>query len=1393
MSEATSRLTWRLRLLACSVLLAGIAFVSAPGEIVADTKLDQAVEPGQFLSRSLHLWDPTAGFGQTQNQAYGYFFPMGPFFWLGSVFGVEPWIVQRLWWALVLVVAFLGMVKLAGALNIGSPWLRILGGLAYALSPRLLTNLGPISIEVWPLALAPWVLVPLVLGSRRGSPVRAAALSAVAVSCVGGVNAVATSAVLPLGILWLLTREAGPRRRSLMIWWPVFVAIGTLWWLVPLGILGQYSPEFLDYIESAQTTTLTASLGDALRGTTKWVPYLSNASGPGNAFLVQPLLILNTGLLMAVGVAGLARRGMPHRRFLLSGLLTGLVLLTLGHLGGLEGIAATTFHGALDGVLAPFRNLHKYDPVVRIPIVLGLVSLLSAIVARSRNAAERTRAASDAEASDHAPARPSLGAVGAVVLAVVMVAGAAAPAWSGQLAPRGAVASLPGYWQETVDYLAENDDGRRALLVPGQDFGDYLWGTTNDEILQALARSPWATRNVVPLAPGSNVRMLDAIEQRLVSGVGSEALADYLRRAGIGYLVVRNDSRPRTDVPGMARVYQSITQTPGLERMAGFGPEVGGESVLDGGDLGPVHVNGGWQAWHTAVEVYRLDPEPAGEAVESFDSTQLPAVVGDTAALLRLGEAGALTDQPTQLAPDVKGTPASVLLTDGARRQEVTFGRVHENRSTTLTDDDEWKVDRPAHDYATSGDTDRWRTTAMVEGARSIVATTSASDADYLGQMDPSHAPYSAFDDDADTYWQSGFPVDGEHAVELRLAAPTEVREVVLDTPRVPGAKGRDVTVTTEAGSRTARIVPGTSVTVRLVGGTTRYVRVSADSDLSQPLRLSEVAIAGITVRRPLVLPTLPAGWPSPAQVLLSTDARERPGCLTVDGEERCREFNERLGEDGRRIDRLVTLPATTSFDVDLRAVPWGGEGLELIAQRGRSVKATTSSRATHGVASSGLAAVDLDDATGWIASSLDPDPTITLQWRRPRKVSQIAVRNDENLAATTPTRATLRFDNGSVRRVTLGTQRPVRFSPVEGARSVEVHLDAPQLSRSLSETGGAGVLGIGVSEIALPDSGLDVGAVLSDTNQTYRCGTGPTVEVDGVRRQTALLASQRQLFSGAPVPTRLCGTAPVTLGEGPSRVTVEASPYARPTTVRLARQDVAANAAQTPALQQWDPTSRRVDVDPAARLLNVRENQNAGWVAERDGEPLASMTVDGWQQAWEVPGGGEVTLTFTPDRIYRAALFGGLGLLALLFAVTASPLLRRRAAQTPALGAASLRPWLAAALCGAAFLMIGGPVGLVAASLGAAAYLVVRRRSSNPFAPVALAAALLCVLVIAYALRPHGGADTEAWRMAWPQWFALASLGVVAATSVGGLRDRPVRRRRLRLRARSSGRSTSS
>ncbi|MCW2667902.1 MAG: coagulation factor 5/8 type domain protein, partial [Frankiales bacterium] len=377
----------RLRVLAACLLLTALSFSQSPSRVVPDTKLDLVVDPVRFLSRALHLWEPEGAFGQLQNQAYGYLFPMGPFFALGRLLELPGWVVQRAWLAAILVVALLGTVRLAERMGIGSDGTRLLAGLAYALSPRVLSVAGPISIEALPLAVLPWVLLPLVTGAQGGSERRAAARSGLAVLCIGGVNAAATLAVLPLPALFLLLRLGTPRGRRLAAWWAGAVTLAGLWWALPLLLLGRYSLPFLDFIETAEVTTAHTSLVEVLRGTSDWLAYLSVAGEPwwraAHQLVTQPVLILQTAVLAALGLAGLLRRDAPHRSLLLGGVLLGTSLVTLGHVGDLPGWATPPLGAPvrelLDGALAPFRNVHKFDAVLRLPLVLGLAHLAASL------------------------------------------------------------------------------------------------------------------------------------------------------------------------------------------------------------------------------------------------------------------------------------------------------------------------------------------------------------------------------------------------------------------------------------------------------------------------------------------------------------------------------------------------------------------------------------------------------------------------------------------------------------------------------------------------------------------------------------------------------------------------------------------------------------------------------------------------------------------------------------------------------------------------------------------------------------------------------------------------------------------------------------------------------
>ena len=104
MTRRLSSYATKLRAGAIPLGLAALSFALAlaqrPGTAAADTKIDLHVDPGAFLADVASVWSSSGGLGQVQAGQYaGYLFPMAPFFWLGDLMGMAPWLVHRLWLA----------------------------------------------------------------------------------------------------------------------------------------------------------------------------------------------------------------------------------------------------------------------------------------------------------------------------------------------------------------------------------------------------------------------------------------------------------------------------------------------------------------------------------------------------------------------------------------------------------------------------------------------------------------------------------------------------------------------------------------------------------------------------------------------------------------------------------------------------------------------------------------------------------------------------------------------------------------------------------------------------------------------------------------------------------------------------------------------------------------------------------------------------------------------------------------------------------------------------------------------------------------------------------------------------------------------------------------------
>ena len=131
-----------------------VLLANQPGRMVFDTKLSVDLDPAAYFAGLWHLWNPLDSFGTLHNQAIGYAVPMAPVYLVGQLAHVPVWITERLWMSLIIAAGFGGLVKLAGALGIGSRNSRLLAGLVFALWPTFTIVIGSTSAAVLPGMLA---------------------------------------------------------------------------------------------------------------------------------------------------------------------------------------------------------------------------------------------------------------------------------------------------------------------------------------------------------------------------------------------------------------------------------------------------------------------------------------------------------------------------------------------------------------------------------------------------------------------------------------------------------------------------------------------------------------------------------------------------------------------------------------------------------------------------------------------------------------------------------------------------------------------------------------------------------------------------------------------------------------------------------------------------------------------------------------------------------------------------------------------------------------------------------------------------------------------------------------------------------------------------------------
>ncbi len=1343
--DAAERAGLRWAALVWVIVLVAL-LVQDPGRMTFDTKLGVDIDPVGFYERLWHLWNPLEYLGSLQDQYIGYAFPMGAFYLIASVAHVPVWIAERVWMSLLITVGFLGLVRLAEALGTGTRATRLLAGAAFALWPTFTILAGSSSGGVLPGLLTPWAVLPLI---NAASARMAAARSGLVIACMGGINAVSTLAVLVLPGMYILTRP-GRRRWALAGWWVVAVVLATAWWAGPLLYQGRYGFNFLPYIEQSSTTTQTMLAAAVLRGNGNWVAYL-NFGQPwltaGSVMTGSAWAAAAGTVAAAAGLAGLARRDLPEALWLRCTVGVAALYALAGYGGPLGGPLHQQVQTLLDGALAALRNVYKIEPVLAAVLALGIAHVLARAVWP----------------------RPAARAASAVAAAAVL-AGLGLPYLNGQALQPGSFTQVPAYWQQAANWLGAHNGTETTLVVPADSHGIYTWGQPIDEPLEPLASSPWAERSLVPFSGGGVSDLLNGAEQAIESGTASPGLAGYLARAGIRYVLVRNDLDPAQLGYVPPQVVHAALRASGFTLVKSFGAPVPAGPVGQGTALQVEAIEKQWRP----VEIFQAaNPadRPGGPAVV-LPAASTTLVDGGPASLLQLTGQGLLgTGQPAVIAgQDTAADPPAVRqdVTDGLRRADTAFGLPDNNTSYTYTatgtippDDPQGAGGEPPRQLLPAG-TAGHQTVAVLTGAASVTASSAGS---WLWEA-PQGDPAGAFDGNPATAWTEASPASAVGQwIQINFSSPRHLSgqatiRLLDDIPRPVATR---LVVTTAAG----RAVTGTRVTaavqpLRIPPGTSGWLRITiaaarGGTQGGPGAGITDVTIPGVRV----------ASYLQPAQDQAGPD----PSFSFQ------RDTGEPLGLPGNPpepdLNRTFTTPAAARFGVSASVTAVPGAALNALLDRlGSAASAQLRISATSTFADlPALRPQNLLDGTGWIAAG--PSATLQLRWKGQRTIDEIQLTTATVGIAAEPTRVLITSPAG-VRDVPVPASGILSFPPLV---TDQLDISFPGVMPTTAYNplvGSSQQLPVGLGSLSIPAlASLSTGIPAAAAPFRLACGQGPPLTVDGRTYPTSVSGTVRNLINLTPLPLHLCtGQATLALPAGwhwlsspgtgvPLAVTglsltdVAASPAAAPAGAATAG---AATASRGLRIASWGTENRAVTVGPGAlSYLEVHQAANPGWTATLNGHPLTPVTLDGWQQAYVVPAGagGTVVMTFSPVTGYHWMLGAAALALCALIAGAAWPSRRRRA---PGAAAPRLR---AAAFDGPG--AHGGPAAgagsarLAGYWLAAAAVALVLALAGGP-------AAIAVPAVIALGW----------WRRQWVPWLAFTAMCVAGAFVIAGLSHGP-------------------
>lgn len=1256
----------------------GLAFGQRPGLAVTDTKIDLYVSPIRYLANAASTWGSSYDLGHVQGgQTSGYLFPMGPFFALGHVLGLSPWVIQRLWLGTLLALTAWGTVRLMDALLAKRQGVAALvAGAVAVMNPFVVVYANRTTVTLLASAALPWLLLCVHRGlrdSRRWTWPTAFALLVAASG--GGVNGAVTFFMLAAPVLlglYEVARAGVPGRvaRGFATRTVVTTLALSLWWLIPAYIQSGYGTNFLQFTEQPGTIWATTSATESLRLMGFWDTYLGFGFGgsmlpafsDAHTLLFDPPVLLATLLVPALALTGFVwTRRWRYGPFFLGLALLGVITMMAGFPQGTllrHGFSFLYTHVASLRVL---RTTYKAGAVV----ALALACLSGA------GADELWR---------------RLRGGGWIAHAVVVVAGAALVAFAAQplvtghaQEPQLSWKRIPPAWRSAASAVDRMPGNQRAAVLPGDLFAFYTWGGTSDPILPALSRRPVAERAISPYA---DLRASDLLwttdgllqQQRLLPG----QLGPLLRLMSIGDVVTGSDDDRARSAAVNAVTAAAELRAQGLGApSATFGPM---RTIAPAaGELMPATPLPEVRLYHVShpLGIVRVQPQ-ARPVIVDGSAQGLAALAGfgqlpgSDHALLYAGDLSAAAIRRAG------ASGAQIVITDSNRRQSFVPSSLEQNVGPVLGAGETLSADGLIFDDFSGGATGSGdQTVTLLHGVSSLQAPLSPQFPQF-----PEHQPFAAVDGSATTAWLADPHLDpGRWYLDVGFPAPRNVPAVVLIPYDDSGASVEGVQIA----GRTFAIHPGVNrLGLGLHHVSSLHVLLSGvrRTDPGAAPGIRELRIPGIRVSTQLRLPTVAA------QALAGRDL-SRSGLTylftRVTGDDPFRRNRvhgpwsraaiSAHGDAEAQMRRSFIAPAARSYAADAwvnAAAQAPDDALDRVAGYRGSVVATSSSRFEDRPAWRASSALDGSPATAWIGGYAPGQPA-WIQWRtgRPTKVGSLTL-VPAGADAGRPTRVRISWPGGASRPLPVTAAGHVRMRPAVRARSFRISiLDAAPGPAAFAARGPIGAVGIaeitgvrGLARIHAP----------ARRRLTSACGAA-SVQIAARVIRLRLTADRAAFEAGAPLKAVGCGP-PVALPAGTLSLSVAPGAFAVDD-LRLS------SPAPDPGVGAGTSASGRV-VDPghagaghydgikvavtAPSWLVLGESFNRGWRASCNGRDLGTPAViGGYANGWRVRAGcRDVAFSFLPNRL---ALGGyGLSVLALLVSLVLIAFeLRRGAARTPA------------------------------------------------------------------------------------------------------------------------------